>query len=149
MAAGDVDGVIRLVAASDWNGHIPWQPWQPGLDEELARRGYTVYVDFTATWCITCQTNKATAVEIDATRNKMEALGIIPLKADYTKRDPAIRERLLAFGHNSVPLNLIYPAGRPQDVIHLPVILTPGIVAEALEKAGASRRAVAAEPPDL
>jgi thiol:disulfide interchange protein DsbD len=149
VAAGDVDGVIRLVAASDWNGHIPWQPWQPGLDEELARRGYTVYVDFTATWCITCQTNKATAVEIDATRNKMEALGIIPLKADYTKRDPAIRERLLAFGHNSVPLNLIYPAGRPQDVIHLPVILTPGIVAEALEKAGASRRAVAAEPPDL
>ncbi len=146
LAAGDVDGVIRTVAAADWNGHIPWQAWQPGLDEELARRGYTVYVDFTATWCVTCQTNKATVLEIDSMRARMKTLGVIPLKADYTKRDATIRERLLAFGHNSVPLNLVYPAGRPEDVIHLPVILTPGVVTDALEKAGASRHAVAAGP---
>lgn len=46
-----VDEIIDVVAASDWNDHIPWQPWHPaGLAEELSRRGYTVYVDYTADW---------------------------------------------------------------------------------------------------
>ncbi len=133
------DEVLAAVAASDWNGHIPWQPWRPGLDEELARRGYTVYVDFTAAWCVTCQTNKATSLEIDSTRARMKSLGVVPLEGDYTKKDAVIAERLLAFGRNSVPLNQIYPAGRPADVITLPVFLTPGIVTENLEQAGPSK----------
>lgn len=143
--AVDPAAVVAAVQASDWNDHVPWQPYYPGLPEELARRGYTVYVDFTATWCVTCQTNKATAIEIDSTRTKMRSLGVIPLKADYTKRDPAIREKLLAHGRNSVPLNLLYPARQPEAVIELPVVLTPGTVANALDKAGPST-AVAAVP---
>ena len=46
-----VDEIIGAVAASDWNDHIPWQPWHPaGLAQELSRRGYTVYGDYTADW---------------------------------------------------------------------------------------------------
>ena len=143
----DPDAIIAAVAASDWNDHIPWQPWRPGLPEELARRGYTVYVDFTATWCITCQTNKATAIDITSTRARMRQLGVIPLQADYTLRNAAIHTTLLTFGHPTVPLNLIYPASRPDEVIQLPVLLTPGIVAEALGRAGPSVSRVAADRP--
>ena len=67
-------------------------------------------------------------------------LRVIPLKGDYTKQDPSIRKQLLAFGVNSVPLNLVYPAGRPEAIVHLPVILTPGIVSDALDKAGPSNK---------
>lgn len=141
------DAIIAAVATADWSDHVPWQPWRPGLPEELARRGYTVYVDFTATWCITCQTNKATAIDIASTRARMRELRVIPLKADYTAYDRAIHTALLAFQHNSVPLNLIYPAGRPDEVIQLPVLLTPGIVAEALGRAGPSVSRVAADGP--
>ncbi len=131
--------LIATVASDDWSDHIPWQPFTPGLPEQLANDGYTVYVDFTATWCVTCQTNKATAVDIASTRALMRDLGVIPLKADYTRTDPEIRKILLAFEHNSVPLNLVYPANHPENVIKLPVVLTPGIVSDALTKAGPSK----------
>lgn len=146
--AVDPDAIVAAVAASDWNDHVPWQTWRPGLAEELARRGHTVYVDFTATWCITCLTNKATAIDITSTRARMRELGVIPLQADYTLRNAAIRTALLAFGHPTVPLNLIYPARRPDEVIQLPVLLTPGIVTDALTRAGPSVSRVArGDPP--
>jgi len=141
-ATGDLepeaDRIEAALASADWRERIPWQPWQPGLPEELARRGHPVFVDFTASWCVTCQTNKATSLEIESTREKMRTLRVIPLKADYTRRDASIRTHLVRFGHNSVPLNLVYPAGRPDAPIQLPVLLTPGIVQDALERAAAA-----------
>ena len=134
-ARATADEVVAALANADWTSHVPWQPWQPGLPEELARRGHPVFVDFTATWCVTCQTNKATSVETDSTRAKLRDLGAIPLKGDYTKQDPTIRAELLKYGHNSVPLDLVYPAGRPDAPLQLPVLLTPGIVSDALSKA--------------
>lgn len=136
-----LEQVAAAAATADWSEGIPWQPFITGLPEALARRGHTVFVDFTATWCITCQTNKKTSLEIDSIRQKMRAAGVIPLKADYTKADPEIRRILAAYGHNSVPLNLVYPAGRPADAIQLPVVLTPGAVAKALDAAGPSTHA--------
>ncbi len=129
------DAVLNACATADWSTHIPWQPWQPGLPEELAQRGHPVFVDFTATWCVTCQTNKATSVETESTRAKLRDLGVIPLKGDYTKQDPTMRAELLKYGHNSVPLDLVFPAGRPDAPLQLPVLLTPGIVSDALSKA--------------
>jgi thiol:disulfide interchange protein DsbD len=131
--------IVADVRADDWNDHIPWQPWLPGLPEELARQGYTVFVDFTATWCVTCQTNKAAAIDVESTRELMKEMGVIPLKADYTKRDTAIRDVLLKWGNNSVPMNLIYPANRPDDAIKLPLaLLTPDAVKTPLTEAGPS-----------
>jgi thiol:disulfide interchange protein len=130
---------IARTAAAEWNDTIPWQPYQAGLAEELAARGYTVFVDYTADWCINCKANETTAVNIPSTRALMKKLGVIPVLADFTKPSAEIRADLLKFRHNSVPMNLVYPAGRPSGVMSLPVLLTPGIVQEALDKAGPSR----------
>ena len=138
LASITADAIIADASTSDWNDHIPWQPWRPGLAEEAAALGRTVYVDYTATWCVTCQTNKATSVEVDSIRTKMKEMGVIPIKGDYTNRNSAMRQVLLDYGRNSVPLNLIYPAGKPDEPITLPVILTPGIVSDALDRAGPS-----------
>lgn len=133
----DIDALLSTVAASDWST-IPWQHYTPGLAAELSRRGYTVYLDYTATWCATCLVNKASSLEIDSARQKMKAMGVIPLEADYSRRNPALLKELLPFGRNSVPLNLIYPANRPDAPVVLPAILTPGIVAGGLDEAGPS-----------
>jgi len=140
IAPNDVtpEAIIAAVKTANWDEHIPWQPYRPGLPEELSNLGYTVYVDYTATWCVTCQTNKAVAMEVSSTREKLQKFGVIPIRVDYTRDDATIRKQLLAFGHNSVPLNLIYPAGRPDEVIKLPILLTPGLVADALDRAGPS-----------
>ena len=139
-SGGSVETIVDRVARADWSKEIPWQPFQPGLAEELARRGYTVFVDYTADWCVNCKTNLKTAVEIDSTRTLMRKLGIIPIIGDYTRENPKIRAELLKYGHNSVPLNLVYPAGQPEQehVIVLPVLFTPGIVQDALTRAGPS-----------
>ncbi|MBU0638892.1 MAG: thioredoxin family protein [Planctomycetes bacterium] len=130
--------VVAYVRAQGWDDGVPWAPYREGVPEELASLGYTVYVDYTATWCATCLANKAAVLEPASMRARMREMGVIPVKADFTNRDSAMLERIKAFGRPSVPLNLIYPAGRPEDVITLPVILTPGIVTADLDRAGPS-----------
>jgi thiol:disulfide interchange protein DsbD len=134
----DIDAIVAAVKASDWT-KIPWQHYAPGLANELAMRGYTVYVDYTATWCVSCQANKVSSLEIPSTREKMKELGVIPVEADYSKPNAEMLKDLLAFRHNSVPLNLVYPAGAPDKVEALPVLLTPSIVQDALTRAGPSK----------
>src|SRR5690606_18187184 len=33
---------------------VAWEPWSPQRQAELAAQGRTVFVDFTAAWCVTC-----------------------------------------------------------------------------------------------
>lgn len=132
-------GPARLLAEDP--DAIQWQVWQAGLPEELSAQGYTVYVDFTATWCLTCQSNKATVLETTLIRGKLRDLNVVPLKADFTKYDSAILDELRKYDRAGVPLNIVFPAGKPTEYIVLPEILTYKVVTDALETAGASKRA--------
>ena len=114
---------------------LDWQKWSASAVDQARREGHPVLVDFTADSCLNCKWNKATAIEIDATRALVKDLGVRVLEGDFTDGDPAIAEELKRHGRRGVPLVLVYPAetGRPPEV--LPVVLTPGIVAEALQRA--------------
>ncbi len=125
---------------------IQWRVWSPGVAEKLAEEGYTVYVDYTATWCLTCQVNKQTALETDTVRRLIRDLNIVPLKADFTRKDPAIQADLERYERAGVPLNIILPAGKPDQAIVLPEVLTKGTVAAQLKLAGKSTRS---DPPDV
>ena len=116
------------------DNHPIWQSWEPGKAEALAATGKVVYVDFTARWCVTCQTNKAAVFSSQRVLDYLEENGVVLLKADWTNRDPAISEALARFGRSAVPFNLIYAPGQTEPRI-LPEILTPGIVLEELAEA--------------
>lgn len=114
---------------------IPWQPFTISrLDEEIAR-GKTVFVDFTADWCLTCKVNEKTVLAKQEIVNTFRAQGVVALRADWTNRNPEITALLGKFGRSGVPLYVIFPASRPEAPIVLPEVITPGIVTEALEKA--------------
>ncbi len=115
---------------------LDWKPYAKGRAEQLAEDGYTVYVDYTARWCATCQTNKKVVLHSDAVRRRFHSSKTVALRADYTNPNPDIAEDLLRFGRDGVPLNIVYPAGKPDEPIVLPTILTQSIVIEALQKAG-------------
>jgi thiol:disulfide interchange protein len=119
---------------------IAWQKWEPGIAQRLAADGYTVYVDYTATWCTTCQYNKSFILHSAPVVQKMRALGIVAVKADFTRYDPGIQRELNDHGRNGVPLNLILPAGKPDAPIILPEVLTQATVLEALARAGPSHK---------
>ena len=115
---------------------IDWEPWSEAAVSAARAAGRPVFVDFTAEWCVTCQANKKTSIEIPAVRAKLKAIGALALLGDYTREDPAIAAELKRFGKAAVPLVVVYPRNAAEGPQVLPEVLTPGIVLEALERAG-------------
>ena len=101
---------------------------------ELRDNGQAVFVNMTASWCITCLVNERIALTDDTVTEAMAEKEVVYLKGDWTNNDPAITAVLKRFGTSGVPLYLMYPAdpNRPAEV--LPQILTEGIILDALER---------------
>lgn len=65
----------------------------------------------------------------------MARLGVVPLKADFTRPNAVISAWLRRHGKAGVPMYVVIPADPAKDVWLLPEVLTPGLVTEALQKA--------------
>ncbi|HEX2854567.1 MAG TPA: protein-disulfide reductase DsbD domain-containing protein [Opitutaceae bacterium] len=131
-----VIGLVVLVCLGAWAGWprasaIAWEPWSPEAVEKLRADGRIVYVDFTALWCATCQTNKKIVFHSDEVLKTFADKKIATLRADWTKKDPRITAELAKYNRSAVPFNVIWFPGREEPVI-LPELLTPGTVLDAL-----------------
>lgn len=114
---------------------IQWQAFSVDRLDALLAEQRTVFIDFTAEWCLTCKVNEKTVLGDRAITERFAALGIVPLKADWTTRNPEITRLLQKFGRSGVPLYVIFPAGNPRAPIVLPEVITTGIVLDAVNKA--------------
>ncbi len=94
-----------------------WQPWTTQRVNELQAQGQTVFVDFTAAWCVTCQYNKKTTLANAQVRADLSAKHIALLQADWTRRDPAITAALASLGRNGVPVYVFYKPGQAPVVL--------------------------------
>ncbi len=94
-----------------------WQAWEPGRVEQLTAQGQAVFVDFTAAWCVTCQYNKKTTLAHSAVLADMDAKKVSLLRADWTRRDPAVTAALAQLGRNGVPVYVIYKPGSAPVVL--------------------------------
>ncbi len=124
----EVTGMNRAQAAG-----IPWKPYSEAAVNEALAAGKPVFVDFTADWCLSCKFNEKTAIERPAVIAAFHSQGVVPFKADWTNKDPAISVALKAFGRAGVPFYLFYPAGKGDAPIILPELLTESIVLKALK----------------
>lgn len=88
-----------------------WQAWAPGRVEQLLAEGRPVFVDFTAAWCITCQYNKKTTLSDTQVLADFDAKQVAMLRADWTRRDPAITAALAQLGRSGVPVYVFYKQG--------------------------------------
>jgi len=96
----------------------PWQAWAPERVEQLVAGGQPVFVDFTAAWCVTCQYNKKTTLSDPRVLDDLRARNVALLRADWTRRDPAITAALAQLGRNGVPVYVFYRQG------HAPVVMS-------------------------
>ncbi|TWO64438.1 protein-disulfide reductase [Caenimonas sedimenti] len=108
-----VDVARPATAASEGS----WQAWEPGRVEKILATGRPVFVDFTAAWCVTCQYNKKTTLANPAVMADLSAKSVALVRADWTRRDPAVTAALGQLGRNGVPVYVLYQNGRSPVVL--------------------------------
>ncbi len=107
------------LASTDGTGQPQrWQPWSAERVAELSGAGQPVFIDFTAAWCVTCQYNKKSTLADAQVLADFDAKKVAMLRADWTRRDPAITAALTALGRSGVPVYVLQAPGKP------PVVLT-------------------------
>jgi thiol:disulfide interchange protein/DsbC/DsbD-like thiol-disulfide interchange protein len=111
---------------------LVYEPFTVERLSALEAAGKPVFVNLTASWCVTCLINERVALDSDAVRQAFVARGIVALKGDWTSQNPEITALLQQFGRSGVPLYLLY-SGKGEPVI-LPQILTASGVLDALGK---------------
>jgi len=115
-----------------------WQRWSSDAVSKGRAEGHPVVIDFTAKWCLTCNTQVKPAFESKAVIEKLKSINAVALVADWTLYAPEITRELEKFGRSGVPLVLVYPAdaNKPPLVLPEPLPFTPygPTILDALEK---------------
>jgi thiol:disulfide interchange protein DsbD len=142
LAVGSAAGVLAAVAiaAAVWpqgKAAIEPEPYSPERLAALQAEGRPVFVNYTAAWCVSCQVNDRVAISTPGSARAFKRDNVAYLKADWTRRDPAIAADLARFGRAGVPLYLVYGVKGGEPAI-LPAILTEGVVVRALDAAAGS-----------
>jgi thiol:disulfide interchange protein/DsbC/DsbD-like thiol-disulfide interchange protein len=113
---------------------IAWQSFSSKAVAEYLDREQSVFIDFTAEWCLTCKVNERTVLADHEVIDRFKSSGIIPFRADWTNRNPEITQLLAKFGRSGVPLYVVFPAGKADQPIILPEVITKSIILDALAK---------------
>ncbi|MCU5773994.1 thioredoxin family protein [Erwiniaceae bacterium BAC15a-03b] len=108
--------------------------WSPQNVDDNRGHGKAIFVNFTASWCITCQVNERTSLSTVAVKDALAKTGTLYMVADSTKFNPDVDDALNQFGQGGLPLYVVYPADGSAPKV-LPQVLTPGIVVNALHQA--------------
>jgi thiol:disulfide interchange protein len=139
LAVVALDGFAskKMVAASETlsspGANGGWEPWSAETVSRYQAQGRPVFVDFTASWCLSCQVNERVALQQPEVQRAFAGANVALLKADWTQHNDAIAQALTALGRSGVPAYALYTPGQSEPLL-LPEVLTPGIVTDALAK---------------
>jgi thiol:disulfide interchange protein len=111
---------------------LHWETWSPEKVAALRAAKQPVYIDFTASWCWTCQVNKRVYADAGL-RALFKKHRVATLKADWSDENETIRLALESLGKRAVPVNVLYIPDVEEPFI-LDELLTVSNVTAALKK---------------
>jgi thiol:disulfide interchange protein DsbD len=109
----------------------PWKEWSEESVADALESGHGVFIDFTASWCLICQSNKALVLRKEKTEALFVDYGIRLFVADWTQNDPEITRALEAYERSGVPLYVLKSADGTEKI--LPQNLSYSVVEAAVE----------------
>jgi thiol:disulfide interchange protein DsbD len=111
-----------------------WETFSPKKLKELQNNKTPVFVNFTASWCLSCQWNSKTVLNTKEIIKKFREYKVVLMEADWTNNNPMITKELAKIGRASIPTYALYTGKKNMKPIILPEILTKSTVIEALKK---------------
>jgi len=88
---------------------VAWQSWSPQAVDDARSAGKPVLVDFTATWCVTCNAVVKPALEKPDVTAKLKELNAVTFIGDYTRTPQRMTQEIAKYGGAGVPLVLVFP----------------------------------------
>ena len=107
------------------------QPYSNATLQDFLQEQRTVFVYFTAAWCVTCLINE-TVLHSERLQQVFRQHQIVTLKADWTLYNPEITQALERFGRNSIPFYVLYRPG--QEPFIFPELLSEEVLMTGLTK---------------
>jgi len=125
----------ELNTSAEVKNGVSWYHYTPEAFTDARKSGKIIFLDITATWCLTCKTNENTILYSNEVSKRLAKSDIIVFKADNTKRSEAVTSLMESLGRSAVPVYAVYPPGEDSKPEVLPEVITKSMVLEAIEKA--------------
>lgn len=126
-------GAVPSAGQRDVNG-VMWLDYSPDLIERATAERQTLFIDFTADWCLTCKVMEASVLSNERVGRLLQSPSISAVRADWTTRNDNITALLQRFGRSGVPLFVIVPGGDIDQAVVLPEVITVDMLVTALEQ---------------
>lgn len=110
---------VQKSSVSEKNSNAQWSLQTENI---LRLQNQAYLINFTAAWCITCQTNEQLVLGTKEVQDFLSKQDIRYIKADWTNRNEEIAVGLEKYARSGVPLYIFWKPGMTESAI-LPAIL--------------------------
>ena len=106
--------------------------WNLSIESDLQANNQAYLINFTAAWCITCQTNEKAALARTSVQDYLAEQNIKYIKADWTNRNEDIAVGLAKYERSGIPLYIFWKPGMRNSKI-LPAVLTEDLLIRSMQ----------------
>ena len=106
--------------------------WSLSLESDLQASNQAYLINFTAAWCITCQTNEKAALARTSVQDYLNEQNIKYIKADWTNRNEDIAIGLAKYERSGIPLYIFWKPGMRNSKI-LPAVLPEDLLIRSIQ----------------
>ena len=106
--------------------------WNLSIESDLQANNQAYLINFTAAWCITCQTNEKAALARTSVQDYLAEQNIKYIKADWTNRNEDIAIGLAKYERSGIPLYIFWKPGMRNPKI-LPAVLTEDLLIRSIQ----------------